>query len=577
MRRFTVWAPEAQSVAVEVDGASVPMEPGEGGWWRRDVQAAGPGSRYGFSLDGGPVRPDPRSPSQPDGVHGRSAVVDHDAFAWTDRAWRGVSLPGSVLYELHVGTFSTAGTFDGVAEHLDHLVDLGVDAVELLPVVEFSGARGWGYDGVDLFAPHHAYGGPDGLKRLVDACHGAGLGVVFDVVYNHLGPAGNYLGEFGPYFTDRHQTGWGDAVNYDGPGSDEVRRFVVDNALMWLRDYHGDGLRLDAVHAIVDTSARPLLEQLAVEVDGLAAHVRKPLFLIAESDRNDPALVRPRPAGGQGLAAAWADEWHHGLHTVLTGEHDGYYEDFGRWSDLAKGLRQAWVHDGTYSVHRGRVHGRPVTGMTGDRFVVATQTHDQVGNRAAGERLAALVPEGQLKVAAALLLTAPFVPMLFMGEEWAASTPFQYFTDHEDPELGRAVTEGRRREFAAFGWDPDSVPDPQAPETFERSVLRWEERHDGAHGRVLDWYRQLLALRRRTPALADGDLTTVRAEADETTGLVVVERGAAVLVVANLARAEQRWPAGDRRLELASDPGVRIEHQQVVLPVDTVAILTESP
>jgi maltooligosyltrehalose trehalohydrolase len=577
MWRFSVWAPAAQSVAVVVDGASRPMAQADGGWWAREVDGAGPGSRYGFSVDSGPLRPDPRSPSQPDGVHGLSAVVDHDAFGWTDQAWRGASLPGSVLYELHVGTFSTAGTFTGVAEHLDHLADLGVDAVELLPVVEFSGDRGWGYDGVDLFAPHHAYGGPDGLKRLVDACHGAGLGVIFDVVYNHLGPAGNYLGQFGPYFTDRHQTGWGDAVNFDGPGSDEVRRFVVDNALTWLRDYHGDGLRLDAVHAIVDTSARPILEQLAVEVDALAAHVRKPLFLIAESDRNDPALVRPRAAGGQGLAAAWADEWHHGLHTVLTGEHDGYYEDFGRWADLAKGLRQAWVHDGAYSRHRRRVHGRPVTGMTGDRFVIATQTHDQVGNRATGERLAALVPEGQLKVAAALLLTAPFVPMLFMGEEWAASTPFLYFTDHEDPDLGRAVTEGRRREFAAFGWDPDAVPDPQAPETFTRSVLRWDERHDGGHGRVLDWYRQLIALRRRIPALADGDLTAVRAEADETTGLVVVERGAAVVVVANLGPGEQRWPVGQRRLELASDPGVRIEPRQVVLPVDTVAILTEPP
>jgi len=540
----------------------------------QDVAGAGAGSRYGFSVDGGPVRPDPRSPSQPDGIDGLSAIVDHRAFGWSDATWRGVALPGSVLYELHVGTFSAEGTFDGAIAHLDHLVDLGVDAVELLPVCEFSGHRGWGYDGVDLFAPHHAYGGPDGLKRLVDACHRAGLGVVFDVVYNHLGPAGNYLAEFGPYFTDRHQTGWGDAVNMDGPGSDEVRRFVVDNALMWLRDYHGDGLRLDAVHAIVDTSARHILEQLAVEVDALAAHLRKPLFLIAESDRNDPALVRARAAGGLGLAAAWADEWHHGLHTVLTGERDGYYEDFGTRTILAKALRQAWVHDGTYSPHRGRVHGRPVTGLTGGRFVIATQTHDQVGNRATGERLAALTTEGRVKVAAALLLTAPFVPMLFMGEEWAASTPFQYFTDHRDPALGRAVTEGRRREFAAFGWDPAGVPDPQAVETFERSVLRWDERHDGAHGRVLEWYRRLIALRRRTPALADGSLDIVAAEVDEATGVVVVRRGTGVTVVANLGPTEQRWPVGDHHVTLASDQGVRTESRQVVLPVDTVAILT---
>jgi maltooligosyltrehalose trehalohydrolase len=575
MWTFSVWAPAARTVDVVVDGARAPLAACAGGWWQRDLAAAGPGSRYGFSIEGGPVRPDPRSASQPDGIDGLSAVVDHDAFGWTDASWRGLAVPGAVLYELHVGTFSRAGTFTGVAEHLDHLVELGVDAVELMPVCEFSGDRGWGYDGVDLYAPHHAYGGPDGLKRLVDACHHAGLGVVFDVVYNHLGPAGNYLGEFGPYFTDRHQTGWGDAVNMDGPGSDEVRRFVVDNALMWLRDYHGDGLRLDAVHAIVDTSARPILEQLAADVDGLAAHMRKPLFLIAESDRNDPALVRPRAAGGYGLAAAWADEWHHALHTVLTGEGDGYYEDFGTRAILAKALRQAWVHDGTYSPHRGRVHGRPVTGMSGDRFVVATQTHDQVGNRAAGERLAALTTDGRLKVAAALLLTSPFVPMLFMGEEWAASTPFQYFTDHHDPGLGRAVTEGRRREFAAFGWDPGSVPDPQAIETFARSVLRWEERDQGGHRPMLDWYRQLLALRRRVPALADPSLDGVTAEVDEATGVVVVQRGERVMIVANLGTTEQDWPVGDRNLVMASDQAIRLDHGRVVVPVDTVAILTE--
>jgi maltooligosyltrehalose trehalohydrolase len=349
---------------------------------------------------------------------------------------------------------------------------------------------------------------------------------------------------------------------------------VVDNALAWLRDFHGDGLRLDAVHAIVDTSAFPFLEQLAVEVDTLAAYVGKPLFLIAESDRNDPALVRARAAGGVGLAAAWADEWHHALHTVLTGEGDGYYEDFATMPILTKALRQAWVYDGVYSPYRRRVHGRPAMGLTGDRFVVATQTHDQVGNRATGDRLAALTTEGRLKVAAALLLTSPFVPMLFMGEEWAAGTPFQYFTDHEDPELGRAVTEGRRREFAAFGWSPEGVPDPQAPETFERSKLRWAERHEGAHGRILDWYRQLLALRRRTPAITDPSLERVAVDANEITGLVVVRRGEAVTVVANLGTDEQQWPAGHRHLALASDQDVRVDGGRALLPVDTVAIFT---
>ena len=574
MRRFEVWAPDASTVELAVDGRRSAMTRARRpDWWSMDDAEAGPGSRYGFSVDGGPVRPDPRSASQPDGVDGLSEVVDHGAHEWHDSHWRGVTLAGAVLYELHVGTFSTAGTFDGAVEHLPHLVELGVDAVELLPVCEFPGERGWGYDGVDLFAPHHAYGGPDGLKRFVDTCHRAGIGVVFDVVYNHLGPAGNHLRTFGPYFTERHQTGWGDAVNYDDRGSDEVRRFVIDNALMWLRDYHGDGLRLDAVHAIVDTSALHVLEQLAVEVDALAAHVRRPLFLVAESDRNDPRLVRTRGEGGFGLDAAWADDWHHGLHTVLTGERDGYYADFGTAAELAKGLRQAWVYDGMYSPARGRVHGRSPAGLPAHRFVVATQTHDQVGNRAQGERLAALVDEGRLLVAAALLLTAPFVPMLFMGEEWAASTPFQYFTNHADPELGRAVTDGRRREFAAFGWDPATVPDPQARTTFERSKLDWSELDAPVHRRVLAWYRRLVALRHSHPALTDPDLGHIDTSADEETGLVTVQRGNDVVVLANLGPDDLEIAVPELPLALASDPAVRLDRGRLRLAVGTVAIL----
>jgi maltooligosyltrehalose trehalohydrolase len=578
MHHFTLWAPAAAAVEVVVDNRSFPMRPERGGWWAADVDGGPAGSRYGFRLDGGPVRPDPRSPWQPDGVHGLSATVDHAAFAWHDAGWRGLALPGAVLYELHVGTFSEAGAFDGVIEHLDHLVALGVDAIELMPVCEFPGRRGWGYDGVDLYAPHHALGGPDGLKRLVDACHGAGLGVVFDVVYNHLGPSGNYLGEFGPYFTDRYHTAWGAAVNVDGPGSDEVRRFIIDNAVMWLRDYHGDGLRLDAVHAIVDTSAIPLLEQLAVEIDALAALVRKPLFVIAESDRNDPAIVRPRGVGGCGLDAAWADEWHHALHAVLTGETNGYYADFGSMPALAKALQQAWVHDGTRSTYRDRVYGRSPAGLGGHQFVIATQTHDQVGNRAAGERLAALTTEGRLKVAAALLLTAPFVPMLFMGEEWAASTPFQYFTDHEDPELGRAVTEGRRREFEAFGWDPQNVPDPQAVETFERSKLQWTEAAHGSdseHGRVLEWYRRLIALRRSTAALNDPRFEATSVTVDDD-GLISVIRGD-VTVVANIGTRARRVPVPRWRVLTASEQVVELENAAVILPPDTVAIFTPDP
>jgi maltooligosyltrehalose trehalohydrolase len=526
--RFTVWAPTAHTVELDAAGARVPMVRDQRGWWTCDAEAGD----YGFVVDGDGPFPDPRSPSQPTGVHGLSRAVDHDAFPWSDDGWRGVHLPGAVLYEVHVGTFTPEGTFDAAITKLDHVVDLGVDAIELLPVAEFSGERGWGYDGVDLYAPHHAYGGSDGLKRFVDACHARGVGVVIDVVYNHLGPAGNYLGRYGPYFTDRHRTNWGDAVNVDGRDSGEVRRFVIDNAVTWLRDYHCDGLRLDAVHAIVDDSAVHLLEELSSRIEELSAFVRRPLFLVAESDLNDPRFVRSRDAGGYGLDASWADEWHHALHAALTGERDGYYEDFGSLGVLAKALRQAWVYAGDWSPHRGRVHGRPPTGLRGSQFVVCTQNHDQVGNRAAGERLSQLVSPGRLRIAAALLLTSPFVPMLFMGEEWGASTPFQYFTDHEDPDLGRAVSEGRRNEFRSFGWDPADVPDPQDPATFERSKLQWEEAEGSA---LLEWYRALVRLRRSRADLTDGRPERVRVDVDEEAQRLTFHRGG-VEVRCDLAR-----------------------------------------
>src|SRR5262245_6221062 len=551
------------------------MRRGVRGWWIAGIGDAGPGSDYGFSLDGGPVRPDPRSAWQPHGVSGLSRLVDHDAFAWTDASWRGLALPGAVLYECHVGTFSAAGTFDGAIAHLDHLAWLGVDAIELMPVAEFSGDRGWGYDGVALFAPHHAYGGPGGLKRLVDAAHERGIGVIVDVVYNHLGPAGNFLPEFGPYFTSQHQTNWGDGVNLDGPGSDEVRRFVIDNALSWLRDYHVDGLRLDAVHAIADDSATHLLEQLSAEVAALAAHLRRPLFLIAESDRNDPRYVRSRDAGGFGLDASWADEWHHALHAVLTGERDGYYSDFGSLGQLAKAVRQAWVYDGCYSPHRQRVHGRSPDGLAGSQFVVSAQNHDQIGNRAAGDRLTALTSAGRLKIAAALMLASPFVPMLFQGEEWGAETPFLYFTDHADAALGRAVSEGRRLEFAAFGWDPADVPDPQDPRTFARSTLDWAESRVGWHADLLAWYRELIGLRRKTPALSDPRLDQTSVEYDQRGGWLVVRRGP-IAVACNLGVVAWtfRVRAGTEVLA-TSDLGVSEAPGGISLPPDTVAILAD--
>ncbi len=570
---FRVWAPAADNVTLATGGQELAMTAERGGWWSCPGRAAAPGTDYAFKINGGPARPDPRSAWQPGGIDGPSRVVDHGAFGWTERGWRCISLPGAVLYECDVGTFSAAGTFDGAIGHLDHLAELGIDAIELMPVAEFSGERGWGYDGVGLFAPHHAYGGPDGLKRLVDAAHARGIGVVMDVVYNHLGPAGNYLPEFGPYFSGRHQTSWGDAVNFDGPGSDEVRRFVTDNALMWLRDYHCDGLRLDAVHAIADQSAVHILEEMAGEVSALAAQLRRPVFLIAESDLNDPRIVRGREAGGYGLASAWADEWHHALHATLTRETSGYYADFGPLDQLAKAVRQAWVYDGTYSVHRQRVHGRSPAGLPGSAFVVVAQNHDQVGNRAAGERSGALMSDGRLRVAAALLLTTPFVPMLFQGEEWGAGTPFQYFTDHRDPDLGQAVSNGRRREFAAFGWDTADVPDPQDPATFERSKLDWAELGSGGHAGLLAWHRELIALRRRVPDLADPRPGQVIVDFDAGAGWMVIRRGTAV-VACNLGVSDWAYPAGQHLAVLAvSDPCVKWAEPGIVLPPDAVAIL----
>ena len=575
MHEFSVWAPYAKKVDVQADGWLYETIPSEGGWWSREVQGAGPGTRYGFRLDGGPIRPDPRSRSQPDGVHDLSEVIDPTALEWTDDQWRGISARGLVLYELHVGTFTPEGTFDAAIEKLDHLVDLGVTAVEVMPVAEFPGSRGWGYDGVNLFAPHHSYGGPEGLSRFVNACHERGVGAVLDVVYNHLGPSGNYLREFGRYFSERHQTSWGAAVNFDGPGSDEVRRFVIDNAKAWLRDYHFDGLRLDAVHAIVDDSALHILEELAVEVDSLATHLGRPLFLIAESDLNDPRLVRSRDAGGYGLDSAWADEWHHALHAVLTAERVGYYADFGSLDLLGKALRQAWVHDGTWSPFRQRHYGRSPEGLAGQRFVTFTQNHDQVGNRATGERLAALVGEGRLKIAAALLFSSPFTPMLFQGEEWAAGTPFQYFTDHDDPKLAKAVSDGRRNEFIRFGWKPEQVPDPQSYDTFERSKLDWKELDKQPHAGVLDWYRRLIPLRRLYPELSDSRPGSVTVEVSEEEATITLRRGTITLLV-NLSSEARGFDVAQRGRILASSfdlgsgqPG------RVVLPPDSVALVVE--
>jgi len=562
MTSFRVWAPLAGNVQLLLDGSLFPMAPEQNGYWRRDHS----GIDYAFVLDGGDHLPDPRSPWQPSGVHGPSRVVDRSRFEWSDAGWRPPVLSSAIIYELHIGTFTSEGTFDSAVGRL-------ITHVELMPVAEFSGAWGWGYDGADLFAPHHAYGGPDGLKRFVDACHAVGLAVLLDVVYNHLGPTGNYLGRFGPYFTTRYTTPWGPAVNLDGAGSGEVRRFLCDNAIMWLRDYHFDGLRIDAIHAFFDSSAVPFLEQLTGEVKRLEAHLGRNLIVIAESDLNDPRVVKPTEAGGYGIDAQWSDDFHHALHSVLTGDRAGYYQDFGTLGDLARALENAYVFDGRRSRYRGRPHGRKPEGLSGWRFLGYLQNHDQIGNRKNGERSSHLMSIARLKIGAAIVLCAPFIPMLFQGEEFAAATPFQYFTNHADPELARAVSEGRRKEFAAFGWNGQDTPDPQDPDTFLRSKLNWMELEREPHASLLAWHRRLIALRRCAPEFTDGRLDRVEARFSETEQWLTFRRGEYAIALnlsTELRVAPIPFPCA---LVLASDGNCITHETSVELPPDSVAIL----
>jgi maltooligosyltrehalose trehalohydrolase len=582
-----VWAPSASRVDLVLPATGTtttgttttattePMTADTGGWWE-SPRPVPPGTDYAFSLDGGPPRPDPRSPWQPAGVHGPSRTFDAAAHPWADADWPGRDVLGAVVYELHVGTFTPEGTLDAAVGRLDHLVELGVDVVELMPLAAFGGHHGWGYDGVALWAVHEPYGGPAALQRFVDAAHARGLAICLDVVDNHLGPSGNYLAEFGPYFTDQHQTPWGAAVNLDGDGAAEVRAFVIDKALRWFRDFHVDALRLDAVHALVDDSPRHLLAELSDAVAALAQEVGRPLSLVAESDANDPRTVTPtgktfegRP--GYGMTAQWADDVHHALHTLLTGERQGYYVDFGAPETLAKALTGAFVHDGGWSTFRDQPWGVPVPpDLDRRRFVVCSQNHDQVGNRALGDRPSRVLTPGALAVSAAVVLLGPFTPMLFMGEEWGATTPFQYFSDHEEPELAEAISRGRAREFGGHGWAElygadVEVPDPQARETFEASRLDWAEARSAAGRRMLDLYRALVRLRHTEPAIASGDrrATTVRVEA----GAVVLTRGA----VDGGGRV-------DVVLALAEGPvSVTVEHEAPRLVLDSAAVLGTDP
>ncbi|NQW22669.1 MAG: malto-oligosyltrehalose trehalohydrolase [SAR202 cluster bacterium] len=500
---FRVWAPFAELVEVHIVGDNERLEAAvrdDWGYHQIELGEVAPGALYFYSLDGGRDLPDPASKSQPQGIHGPSQVIVLD-FPWEDSGWRGVRLRDFVIYELHVGAFTHEGTFDAVIPHLDELAELGITAIELMPVAQFPGERNWGYDGVNLFAAQNSYGGPEGLKRLVNACHNRGIAVVLDVVYNHLGPEGNYLPEFGPYFTDRHQSSWGQGLNLDGAHSDAVRRFFINNSLYWTIDCHIDALRLDAAHAILDNSVTHLLRELAEEVHARARALGRTAYLIAESSANDARFMRKPDLGGHGIDAQWNDDFHHSVHSILTGERGGYYIDFGELSNLAKALREGFVQTGGYSHYRKRRHGMPSTEFAAEKFVVFAQNHDQVGNRMLGERLGSLVSFEAQKLAAGLVLLSPYLPMLFMGEEYGEVAPFPYFISHSDPELIEAVRMGRKREFEAFEWAGEP-PDPQSCATFNAAKLQHGLRSQGAHGALYGFYKELLRLRREVPALS---------------------------------------------------------------------------
>ena len=573
-----VWAPRAERVRLRRPGQDdVELEKADAGWWAADVELA-PGDEYGFVLDDADaLRPDPRSRRQPRGVHEASAHFDPSVFSWTDGSWTGRQLAGGIVYELHIGTFTPEGTLDAAIGRLDHLVELGVTHVELLPVNAFNGEWNWGYDGVLWYAVHEAYGGPEAYQRFVDAAHAAGLAVVQDVVYNHLGPSGNYLPEFGPYVRGAERNTWGASIDLDQPA---VRAHIIENALMWLDDYHVDALRLDAVHALKDGSEKHLLRELAERVDALSAHVGRLLTLIAESDLNDPTLILPREAGGYGLTAQWSDDWHHAVHVALTGETAGYYADFAAPDALAKVWTRGFFHDGTHSSFRGREHGSPIPqDVPAWRLVTFAQDHDQIGNRATGDRLSQTLSTDRLAVAAVLTMTAPGTPMLFQGEEWGASTPWQFFTSHPEPELGEATAKGRIGEFARMGWDESVVPDPQDPETFRRSKLDWSEASAGDHARLLELYRALARLRRERPELTDPSFASLGAELVGGEGTDAAHRAfrlgrGAVEILVNLTGGEMLFAVPKlSRVLLTTSARVHVAEGMLAVPPDAAVVV----
>lgn len=574
---FSLWAPRAKDVHLILDQKEYPMVESSNGWWHTEGKESSAAADYYFSINGCPL-PDPRSQWQPAGVFGPSRKVDHCAYIWTDSNWQPPPMESAIFYEFHTGTFSHEGTFHGARKRLGYLKNLGITHVNLMPVNAFSGNRGWGYDGVCLFAPHHAYGGPLGLKNFVNACHEEGLAVVLDVVFNHLGPEGNFLERFGPYFSEIFRLPWGKTMNFDGPDSDEVRRFIIDCASMWVRDYHFDGLRIDAVQSMFDTSAIHILEELTSEIKLLEKELKRDIILIAESDTNDPWIIRPINESGCGFDAQWTDDFHHAVHALLTQEQNGYYADFGSLSDLAKSLTRIFVMDGKYSKFRRRNYGRPAETSAGGKFIIYLENHDYAGHRADGQRFSALVDRDKLKIAATLLLTAPFVPMLFQGEEWGATSRFHYFTNFQDSELAEKVQEGRKNELAEFGWNSDNVPDPQEISTFEQCRVDWTEPDIAGHADILEWYQALIALRRNNPALQAGSVKEISFEYHENEKWFMYDRGD-FLVVANMSENAQdailphpeNWS-----LVLSSNPEITILENEIQLSPFGVSILQRS-
>ncbi|MGB3204943.1 MAG: malto-oligosyltrehalose trehalohydrolase [Crinalium sp.] len=523
---FIVWAPELKEVAVKITAPEerlLPMQKDEAGYWKVTAEGINPGAHYFYQLEGDAERPDPASHFQPEGVHGASQVVDHSTIKWTDAQWSGVPLDEMIIYELHVGTFTPEGTFDAIIPRLRELYEFGVNAIEIMPVAQFPGDRNWGYDGTYPFAVQNSYGGVEGLKRLVDACHQQGIAVIMDVVYNHFGPEGNYISNYGPYFTATYKTPWGMAVNFDDKRSDGVRNYFIENALYWFENYHIDALRLDAIHAIYDLGAKHFLEELAERVDALSQQIGRKLYLIAESDLNDVRVIRDRTLGGHSMDAQWSDDFHHALHTILTGETIGYYKDFGKCEQLATALKESFVYSWKFSANRERYHGSDAKDFPGQQFVIATQNHDQVGNRMLGERLSNLVSFDALKLAAAALLLSPNVPMLFMGEEYGEESPFLYFVSHSDHDLVEAVRKGRKEEFKDFHIEGE-FQDPFSQETFDQCILKWEKRQEGKNKALLELHQHLIQLRRTIPALKSLDKQNLEISCSEADKLIQMRR-----------------------------------------------------